>query len=135
MPLNSKYDIAGRADIEKIVDAFYTRVQKDDLLGPIFNDIAKVNWETHLEKMYNFWENLLYKTGSYNGRPFPPHLAINQTVPLTKEHFNRWLVFFHDTIDQMYAGPHANHLKSVSEQLKEIWNLKFDYINSATTQI
>ena len=51
-----KKDIVTRGDIEKLVDGFYNKVRKDTMLGFIFVDIAKVNWDTHLPIMYDFFE-------------------------------------------------------------------------------
>ena len=39
-----KTDIRNRKDIEKLVNAFYDKVKKDDTIGYLFNDVAKVNW-------------------------------------------------------------------------------------------
>lgn len=53
-------DITSEADIKLMVDSFYQKVNEDDLLGPVFNDIAQVNWENHLPRMYSFWESLIF---------------------------------------------------------------------------
>ncbi len=125
-----KPDIKDRDDIVKLVNLFYQRVQSDEILGYIFNDIAKVNWDTHLPKMYNFWENILFHTGSYSGRPFPPHVNLNQIFPLTSTQFNQWLILWHITINELYTGPKAEELKLKSKQIKELWNIKMDMFNA-----
>ena len=43
-----KPDISGRPEIERLVDAFYERIRRDDLLGFIFDDVAKTNFEALL---------------------------------------------------------------------------------------
>ncbi len=50
----SRPDIRGRDDIERLVHAFHANVQRDDLLGFIFNEVAKTDWTTHLPKMVSF---------------------------------------------------------------------------------
>src|SRR5690349_21165879 len=47
-------DIATEKDIKTLVDSFYDKVNADPLLSPIFNGIAKVEWEHHLPTMYAF---------------------------------------------------------------------------------
>lgn len=47
-------EIKGRQEVIEMVDAFYDKVNKDPLLSPVFNEIAGVDWEKHLPKMYNF---------------------------------------------------------------------------------
>ena len=49
-----KKDIANRTDIELLVNKFYDKVTADTTIGYIFTDVAKVNWELHLPRMYDF---------------------------------------------------------------------------------
>ena len=73
-------------DFIVLVDAFYDKVNKDELLSLIFNDIAKLHWKTHMPTMYAFWVSILLVTRTYSGRPFPKLLAL----PIKQEHFDRW---------------------------------------------
>ena len=43
-----KKDIENREDIVVLINRFYEKVKKDEVIGYIFNDVAKVNWEKHL---------------------------------------------------------------------------------------
>ncbi len=90
METNKKEHIDSKDQIKKMVDYFYDKVKSDALIGPIFNDTAKVNWEEHLPKLNHFWEDLLLGTNQYHGRPFPPHIPLNLKI----EHFERWLLLF-----------------------------------------
>lgn len=99
-----KKDITDRTDIQLLVDTFYDKVKADEMIGFFFNDIAKVNWEKHLPVMYNFWENVLFYTGSYQGNPMTVHQHIHRVVPLTKEHFDRWYALFSETVDALFDG-------------------------------
>lgn len=91
-------------DVVELVDRFYDRVNADDLLSPIFNDLAKVDWPSHLPKMYSFWQSLLFGTGTYSGQPMPPHLRL----PLTQAHFDRWIALFEQTVTENFVGPKAD---------------------------
>ncbi len=125
-----KKDIQDRIDIEILVNNFYDSAKDNELLGRIFDDVMKVDWDKHLPKMYDFWENIVFQTGNYKGRPFLPHLEVNAKEALTSNHFNQWLQLFHKTIDDLFVGPIANELKFKSQNIKEVWNYKMDYINS-----
>jgi hemoglobin len=103
-----KQTINSREEVIKIVDSFYAKVRKDELIGPIFTDEAKVDWDEHLPKLYNFWEDLLFGTENYNGRPFPPHMKFNLKI----EHFERWLKLFVETIDENFSGMKAEEMKA-----------------------
>ena len=100
--------IENRQDIQLLVDGFYDKVRKDSLIGPIFNDVAKVDWDEHLPKLYNFWSDLLLGEDSYRGRPFPPHMQLN----LQPGHFERWLYLFVQTVDENFVGVKADEAKN-----------------------
>ncbi|HMD00251.1 MAG TPA: group III truncated hemoglobin [Ferruginibacter sp.] len=106
-----KKDIENRKHIELLIKTFYDKVNADPTIGYIFNDIAKVNWETHLPIMYDFWENSLFYTGDYNRNTMQVHLKLNETVPLTASHFDRWLQLFSATVDELFAGEKAELAK------------------------
>ncbi len=49
-----KTDIASGSDIEKFTVAFYEKVKQDEIIGFIFNDIVKMNWEHHIPVVVDF---------------------------------------------------------------------------------
>jgi hemoglobin len=95
----TRTDIASRADVERLVDTFYARVRADDLLGPIFDDIAHTDWPRHLPKMYDFWEAVLFGTGSFRGSPLAVHLALARRAPLGAREFQQWLTLFRQAVE------------------------------------
>ena len=123
-------DIKDRQDLIIIVDSFYNTVKTDETLGYIFDDVMHINWEKHLPKMYDFWENILFQTGSYSGRPFPVHLQVNEKQKLGDAEFNRWMQVFIDTVNSLYQGPNATTLKQKAMNIQVIWKTKFNYINN-----
>lgn len=127
-----KKDIESRMDIECLVNKFYDRARHNPLLGNIFDIVIKVNWDKHLPKMYDFWENIVFQTGNYKGHPFFAHLAVNNKENLTSEHFKTWLTLWFQSIDDLFEGPMAEELKQKSKNIKEVWNYKMDYINNYT---
>jgi hemoglobin len=104
-------ELASRADIVRLVDAFYERVREDKILGPIFTDVARVDWEVHLPKMYDFWESVLFGKIGFKGAPLPVHLALSRQVALTSREFDRWIALFHSSVDALFAGPLAAEAK------------------------
>lgn len=92
-------ELLDEAMIHDVVHGFYDAIRKDDLLGPIFNGaIAPEDWPRHLAKMCDFWSATLLRTGRYEGRPLPPHLAI---PGLGEAHFRRWLSLFRRTVTRL----------------------------------
>ena len=110
MPAES-HDIVSRADIERLVDTFYASVRADGLLGPIFDDVAHTDWDTHLPKMYDFWAAVLFGSPGFQGDPLGVHRALGRKTPLGAAEFGRWLQLFHATLDSLFDGPVADHAK------------------------
>lgn len=108
---NTIGDIAGRADIVRLVEAFYTRAFADDLIGYIFTDVAPMDLARHLPVMADFWQTVLFKAGLYNRNALKIHFDIDAKEPLTLEHFNRWLQLWTATVDEMYCGEKAELAK------------------------
>jgi hemoglobin len=111
-PLSDRTDIASRADIVELTSTFYTRAFADEMLGPIFIDIAKMDLAHHLPIICDFWENILFRTGGYRGGAFAPHVMLNQQVALDWPKFERWLEIWTGTIDDLFAGPYADIAKT-----------------------
>ncbi len=107
-----KTDIRNRKDIEKLVNSFYNKVKTDTVIGYLFNDVAQVNWQLHLPKMYAFWENILFCTANYNGSPMVVHKELHQKSTMTQEHFQHWNELFNTTVNQLFEGPKAEEIKN-----------------------
>lgn len=41
-----------------------------DVLGPMFNEVAQVDWPEHLSKLTAFWCRALFGMADYQGNPF-----------------------------------------------------------------
>ncbi|GAB3534285.1 hypothetical protein GCM10027443_21120 [Pontibacter brevis] len=115
-----KKDIETEADIKLLVDTFYDNVNKDELLSPIFNTFAKVNWQTHLPVMYNFWSTVLLGNMAYRGQPFPKHLRL----PIEKQHFSRWTALFNQTVDMLFEGEKSAEAKQKAASIAKIFQVK-----------
>ena len=117
-------DIESKKEIELLVDTFYSKVKADELIGYIFTDIAKVNWEKHLPVMYSFFENMLFYTGTYTGNPMELHKHINRLYPLTAEHFVRWNLLFTTTVDELFTGDKAELVKQRAKSISAVMQIK-----------
>lgn len=121
-----KKDIETEADIILLVDTFYDKVNQDELLSPVFNGFAQVNWQTHLPVMYNFWSTVLLGSMTYRGQPFPRHLRL----PIEKQHFNRWTTLFTETIDTLFEGEKATEAKQKSTSIARVFQIKMGLFNA-----
>ncbi|QZT36449.1 group III truncated hemoglobin [Halosquirtibacter xylanolyticus] len=112
-----KHDITNEADIKLMVDSFYAKVGEDEILAPIFNEKIQGNWPEHLEKMYRFWGSMLLDQNNYVGNPLMKHL----TLPISEEHFERWVQLFLITLDELFFGPVADHAKVRAQNIAKMF--------------
>ena len=106
-----KTDIKNRTDIEKLVNAFYVKIKSDTAINYFFNEVAKVNWESHLPKMYDFFENILFSSGNYDGNPMVTHEELHRKSAVNQSHFQHWNALFDETVDELFEGIKAEEIK------------------------
>lgn len=114
------HDIRNEEDITTLVHAFYAKIEDDDRLGYIFNEVADVDWDEHLPRMVDFWSKMLFHTKRYKGRPFRQHLPL----PIEQEDFGRWVGLFVETVDEHFSGPKANYAKEMAENIANSFNTR-----------
>lgn len=125
-----KHDILDLNDIIEFVNDFYGKVQHDDLIGPIFNGAIE-EWIPHLKKMYAFWNAVLFGVPGFTGNPFARHapLAIEQL------HFDRWLLLFNQTIDDLFIGEMAVHAKQKAETMAIMFVSKLQHLKGCPARV
>jgi len=119
-------DIEGRADIEVLIDAFYTRVKEDKVIGHFFTEVITLSWEDHIPVMYNFWEAVLFGVGGYKGNPVLKHIALHQKQPLTQVHFSQWKKLFFETLDEYFEGQKVEEAKKKVEMMERLMLYKIE---------
>jgi hemoglobin len=118
-----KQDIKTLDDVKLMVNTFYDRIQRDNILGPIFEEKVGGKWDEHLAKMYRFWQSILLGENTYNGAPFPPHARL----PIDENHFILWVKLFTTTVDDLFAGETANEAKRRGTLMAALFNSKIEY--------
>jgi hemoglobin len=120
-----KKELKTRADIELMVDTFYKKVRKDELLGPVFHEVVGEQWSDHMDTMYRFWQTVLLHERTYFDNPFLPHA----NLPLTSVHFDRWLELFRESLDELFYGEIKEDAMTRSGQMAIIFQSKLQYIH------
>lgn len=93
------------------MEAFYTRVKEDDVIGFIFRDLDHFSWDTHIPIMVDFWSTLLLDEASYKGNPMLKHIDLHRKTPLHQVHFTRWKELFFETLDTHFTGDRVEEAK------------------------
>ena len=118
-------DIRDKDDVRVIVNAFYSEVRDDDMIGPVFGSrIAPERWPVHLEKMSSFWNTVLFGEPDYRGNPFPHHMGLN----IDARHFERWITLFKSVVNKHFEGPKTDEAILRADNMKQLFESKLKYI-------
>jgi hemoglobin len=120
MPDQPEGDLDSPEQIAEMVRRFYQDVAQDDLLGPMFNDVAQVDWAEHLPKLTAFWCRALLGIEGFVGNPFRAHALIHAQEPFTAAHFERWLSLFHEIVQGGWAGPHVDRALALANNVARV---------------
>lgn len=101
-----------QADIARLVDRFYDRVQTDAVLGPIFNP-AVHDWPAHKASLVRFWSSITLGTASYRGNP----MALHRPLPIDAAHFQHWLHLWRETARDTLTAEQAELFYSHAQRI------------------
>ena len=120
-----KKDISNRADVFLLVSQFYTKVRKDEVLGPFFNETIN-DWDVHLQHLTTFWESSLFLKTKYHGNPLEAHVNVDASHnnSITELHFGIWLNLWFHTIDELFKGDYAEIAKRKARKMGTFLYLK-----------
>lgn len=97
-----------RADLARLVDAFYAEAMAHPQLGPLFAPLAGERWPAHRLRMIEFWSTTLLHTRSYRGNVMRKHLGL---LPALKPaHFEQWLALWRRHTSQQLCPHDADEL-------------------------
>jgi hemoglobin len=113
-------DLDSPEEIAEMVRRFYADVAMDDLLGPMFNDVARVDWSEHLPKLASFWCRALLGLPGYAGNPFRAHALVHGQRAFTPAHFERWLSLFHETLELGWVGPRTERAHELADNVARV---------------
>jgi hemoglobin len=105
-------DLDTRSAIHDLVVAFYREVVFDDVLAPVFAEVAETDWVTHIPRLVDYWCKILLGEQGYNGALLEAHREVHHRDPLRSEHFDRWYQLWVASIDARWRGPHAEQAKT-----------------------
>ncbi len=120
-----KRDIKDRNDIYIIVDDFYKKLLYDEEMKHFFEKFKDDNsLQKHLNILVDFWDNVLFYSGTYNKNAMLPHIELNKTKPFQMQHFNLWLHHFYASIDNNFKGEISEIAKNRATSIATVMKLK-----------
>lgn len=125
-----KRDIENREDIYLLVKNFYVKLMNDDLVCHFFEDFSdSILLEEHMQTLVNFWDNILFYSGSYQKNAMKPHLDLHLKKHFEKKHFRQWISHFNTTVDEYFIGEIAHAAKSRALSIATVMQIKITELN------
>jgi len=121
-------DIENREDLLLLVTRFYEKLLADDSINYIFTEVAKINLEHHLPVLVDFWDSILFQSDTYRKNAMQPHLILHQKSPLQKHHFETWLRYFKESVDEYFDGTKAFLAKERATSIATVMQIKISQL-------
>jgi len=120
-----KNDITNREDLYLIVNEFYKKLLTNKEIKHFFEKFNdNDNLEKHLNTLVDFWDNILFYSGTYNKNAMQPHVSLHQKKPFSKNHFEIWLNLFNQSVDENFTGNNAHTIKTRALSIATIMRIK-----------
>ncbi|MGC1504407.1 MAG: group III truncated hemoglobin [Sulfitobacter sp.] len=116
------------AGIRKVVKEFYALTRAHPELGPVF--AAHVtDWDSHEEKIVDFWCGALLRQPGYAGNPMQKHLAAGNVLPA---HFPVWLTLFDTVLNRHLPEQQAVYWSTLAHRIGKSLSYGLEYTGRET---
>lgn len=105
-------DLDSRTAVHDLVVEFYREIVFDEVLDPVFSEVAEVDWGSHIPKLVDYWCQILLRSGDYAGPIIAAHREVHAMQPIRAEHCDRWYALWVRSVDSRWSGPVADHAKA-----------------------
>lgn len=124
-----KKDITDRNDLLPLLTLFYNKLLADKSISYLFTDIAKIELPHHLGILVDFWDSVLFQKDVYRKNAMQPHLDLHQKSPLEKHHFQTWLTYFNESVDELFEGEKAFFAKERALSIATVMQIKVSQLS------
>ena len=125
-PFEHRVSDAGLTEtlVRKVVMSFYDKVRQDPELGPVFADAIGDGWDSHIERIIQFWLTATRLGRGYDGRNFMPVHLRNPSVRASL--LPRWLELFRETTAEHCSVQAASVLVDIAERMAKTLQIGLD---------
>ena len=113
-------DLDTPGQIHDLVVHFYREIVFDELLAPVFEEVAEVDWTWHIPHLIDYWCRVLLGEARYDGFILRAHERVHGVEPLQLEHFDRWYALWVASVDSRWAGPISGQAKAHAAKMARI---------------
>jgi hemoglobin len=125
--MDHKRDIENREDLVLLLEAFYSKAFKDDLIGRFFIEVVPLDLATHIPVIADFWESVILGAHAYRKNVMEVHQHIHALSAIKKEHLDRWVSLFQQNIDDHFAGTKATLMKQRAASIATLMDIKLNH--------
>jgi len=122
-----KRDVEKREDLVSVLQAFYRQATQDPMIGHFFTEVIKLDIQAHIPVIANFWEAILFGSRSYSKNVMEVHQHIHQLSSIKKEHLDRWVHLFTQTVDAHFEGAKATLMKQRATSIATLMDIKLNH--------
>ncbi|MGZ3851945.1 MAG: group III truncated hemoglobin [Flavisolibacter sp.] len=122
-----KKDIETREELEKFLWAFYERAFADELIGRFFAEVVPLDLDTHVPVIANFWESVAFNKPSYRKNVMEVHQHIHDLSSIKKEHLDRWVKLFTETLTDNFDGARTELMKQRARSIATLMDIKLNH--------
>jgi hemoglobin len=122
-----KKDIESREQLEAFLWAFYKKAFADELIGHFFIEVVPLNLETHVPVIANFWESVAFNKPSYRKNVMEVHKHIHHLSKIRKEHLDRWVKLFTETLAENFDGDRAELMKQRARSIATLMDINLNH--------
>lgn len=106
---------------------FYEQALQDEVIGFFFTEVVPLDMNKHLPVITDFWEAVVLGTRGYGKNVMELHRHIHHLSAIKKEHLDRWVALFTQTIHHHFQGPNATLMAQRATSIATMMNLKLNY--------
>lgn len=122
-----KPDVNSRSQLEEMLAAFYKQALADEVIGFFFTQVVPLDMTKHLPVITDFWEAVTLGTRTYARNVMDLHRHIHLLAPIRKEHLDRWVQLFTDTVSAHFEGPNATLMAQRARSIATMMDLKLNH--------
>lgn len=122
-----KKDIESREELEDFLWAFYKKTFADELIGNFFTEVVPLDLDTHIPVIANFWESVAFNKPNYRRNVMEVHQHIHHLSKIKKEHLDRWVKLFTETLDEGFDGSRVELMKQRARSIATLMDIKLNH--------
>ena len=111
----------------EILEAFYKKAFKDELIGHFFTEVVPLNLDTHIPIIADFWEGIVLGNYKYRKNVMDIHKHIHDLSAIKKVHLDRWVQLFTGTISDQFEGENAELMKQRALSVATLMDIRLNH--------